>query len=217
MTGAAVLVQVFTLYFLVLFFFLDPSEAQWLHADPLLKILPRQATLWFAPVLSLLLLVFWSSIQPPTKAIIANALKHSAYGIAVAIILFLTIRFAVGPNLPTFIPPEESVKPGYLLGMSAGLNEELIFRMVFTPLAFIAFLKWMRPHYAAMLSILVVALLFALFHELGSAGEPFSAYYFATRVLMPGCVMGLAFFYISPAFIVMMHSAAHIMIPLLFL
>ena len=75
----------------------------------------------------------------------------------------------------------------------------------------------MKVHYAGMLSIIVVSLLFALLHEVGNTEQVFSMHYFMARFIVPGCVMGLAFYYISPTFIVIMHSTAHIMIPLLFL
>ena len=217
LSGAVVFVQIYTVYLSVLMFFVGASDTHWAHADPIPKILPKQATLWFIPILSFVLLLAWCSIQSPTKEIISKSLKHSAYGLATAIVLTLTVRLIVGPHLPTFIPPEESVKPGYLLGMSAGLSEELIFRLSLTPVIFVPLLKWIKVHYAGICSILVVALLFALLHEIGSVGEPFSVHYFMTRVIVPGCIMGLAFFYISPAFIVMMHCTVHIMIPLLFI
>jgi len=218
LTGAVISIQVYTLYLIVFMFLAEASsDAQWFQADPILKIFPKQATLWSSIVLSLAMLLLWCGIQHPTKDIIFKSFKHSAYGLTAAIILILTMRLIVGPNMPTFIPPEESVKPGYLLGMSAGFSEELIFRLGLTPLIFISSLKYMQVHYAGIFTILVVALLFALLHEIGSAGEAFSAYYFMARFIVPGCIMGLAFFYISPTFIVMMHCTAHIMIPLLFL
>ena len=141
LSGAAVLVQFFTLYLLVLIFLVGANDIQWLHADPILKILPKDIILWIIPILSLILLLFWCNVQWPTKAIISKSVKHSIYGIVAAIALMLALRIISGPYMPEFIPPEESVKPGYLLGMSAGLSEELIFRLGLTPLIYIYFLK----------------------------------------------------------------------------
>lgn len=118
--------------------------------------------------------------------------------------------------MPTFIPPEQSAKPGYLLGVSAGLAEELIFRLSLTPLLFVVLRKWLGLHWSAFITIIIVALSFALLHEVGGGAEPFMPQHFIARFMIPGVVMGLVVFYVSPIFVVAVHCTAHVMIPLLF-
>lgn len=96
------------------------------------------------------------------------------------------------------------------------MAEEGLFRMVLAPLLFLALRRVaLGPAVAALLTIGVVAVSFALLHEAGPHAT-FSAQYFATRVVMPGLLMGLAMFWISPMFIVTLHCTAHIVMPLLF-
>ena len=146
----------------------------------------------------------------------SSSLKFAFSGAATVVVVLLAIRLVVGEHLPTFVPPEESAKPGYLLGMSAGLAEELIFRLSLMPLLFIALRKWLGFRGSAFIAIIVTALCFALLHEAGDGAGPFMLQHFLTRFTIPGVIMGLAVFYVSPIFVVALHCTAHIMIPLLF-
>lgn len=213
--AGAWVVQVFGLYVVVLALFGGPTEAQWLRADPILRILPRGATLWGVPLLSAAVFLAWRAIRPLQPRDVLASFKYVASGTALAVAGLLALRLIGGPAMPDFVPPEESVKPGYLLGMSAGLAEELIFRLALAPLLFVAFRGWLGLYPAVALAVVVAALSFALLHEAGG-GAAISAHYFLARFLVPGVVMGLAAFALSPAFVVAMHCTAHIMIPVLF-
>lgn len=193
-----------------------PTEENWIHADPILKIFPKAITLWGIPALSLLLFFVWKSLKPIQPPAMASALKFALAGSASAIVALLALRLGVGEHLPAFVPPEESAKPGYLLGISTGVAEELMTRLVLTPLLFVVLRKWFGFHWSALFTIVVAALSFALWHEVGSGAEAFVLQHFVTRFMVPGIVMGLVVFYISPVFLVALHCSAHIMIPLLF-
>ncbi len=207
----------FGLYSLLLLLVSSPSAANWIHADPVMKIFPRTVTLWGTPILSLLLFLIWRAIKPLSPQELAVSLKAAIGGCVTVIAALLVLRLAVGPQLPAFIPPEESVKPGYLLGMATGLTEEMVMRLILTPILFVGLRRWFGFHKAVLTSIAIASLGFALWHELGSIQDPFILQHFATRFMVPGVVMGLAVFYISPVFLVTLHCAAHIVIPLLFI
>jgi hypothetical protein len=213
---AACVALLFGGYTLILLLTTTASETEWLHADSVLKIFPKAVTLWGIPILSLALFFFWKLQKPAQVQAISSPLKFAFSGAAIAIVVLLALRVMLGENLPAFIPPEESVKPGYLLGMSAGLGEELVMRLMLTPLIFIALRKWLGFYESVWTAIIFTALCFALWHEVGSIGEPFMLQYFATRFMVPGVIMGLATFCISPVFLVSLHCTSHIMIPLLF-
>jgi hypothetical protein len=206
----------FAFYTLILILLTTQTDAHWLHADPILTIFPKAITLWGIPIFSVMLIFVWRSLNPPQSQSMSSSLKFAFSGAVTVIVALLAIRLVVGEHLPTFVPPEESAKPGYLLGMSAGLAEELIIRLMLTPLLFVVLRKWLGVHWSALTTIGIAALSFALWHEVGSIGEPFMLQHFATRFMVPGVIMGLATFYISPVFLVSLHCAAHIMIPLLF-
>ncbi len=206
----------FAFYTLILLLATTPSAANWVHADPILKIFPKAITLWGAPVLSLLLFLFWTSLKPVQPQAIPSSLKFALSGSVTAIVALLALRLSVGEHLPAFVPSEESVKPGDLLGMSAGLAEELIIRLFLTPLLFVVLRKRLELHWSALITIVIAALSFAAWHEVGGGAEPFMLQHFVTRVMIPGVIMGSMVFYISPIFVVALHCITHIMIPLLF-
>lgn len=206
----------FAFYSLILLMVTTPTAANWLYADPILKIFPKAVTLWGIPILSISLFLFWRSLKPLQPQAVLSSLKFAVSGSATAIVALLVMRLMAGEHLPAVVPPEESVKPGYLLGMSAGLAEELIMRLGLTPLVFVILRRRLGFHWSALVTIVVAALSFALWHEAGSGAEPFMLQHFVTRFMIPGVMMGLLVFYVSPIFVVALHCTAHIMIPLLF-
>ncbi len=207
----------FALYTLILIYVAPTTYAHWLHADPILKIFPATTTLWGILILSITLFFIWRSLKPVQLQAMFSSHTYALSGSATAILVLLAMRLIVGEHMPAFIPPEESAKPGYLLGMSAGLAEELIFRLSLAPLLFFVLRKRLGFHLSVFVTIIVAALSFALLHELGGGAEAFLARHFLTRFMIPGVIMGLAMFYISPVFVVALHCTAHIMIPLLFI
>ncbi len=206
----------FAFYLLILLLVTTPTVANWFHADPILKIFPKAVTLWGIPALSISLFLFWKSLKPIQPQAVPSSLKFAVSGSGTAIVALVVLRLMAGEHLPAAVPPEESVKPGYLLGMSAGLAEELIIRLGVTPLTFVILRRRLGFHWSALFTIVVAALSFAVWHEAGSGAEPFILQHFLTRFMIPGVMMGLMVFYISPIFVVALHCTAHIMIPLLF-
>lgn len=212
--AATIIAQVFVVYLAVLQVVAPAQASHWAHADPILLILSPEVTLALVPALSVLLALTWWRWAKPDKATLRRALWHAAAGLAAGLVAIGLLRLVTGPVLPTFIPAEESAKPGFLLSMTAGYGEEVILRMALLPaLLFGLARRLSRP---AIITIAVVAtgLAFALLHEPGQ--EAFNAQYFITRVLVPGCAMSLAFIYISPAFLIVAHASAHLLIPALF-
>jgi len=192
-TAAAIVAQPFTVYLVVLLAMRAPRGE---HADPLLRFLP----LWLIPAMGAATCGVWWWIAQPKMG---RALKHAIIGVVVAGALCGLLRAIYGPHLPPFIPPEESAAPGFLLNMSAGYAEEIIFRLILLPICLI----YLRRIPVA---IVLTGLCFALSHNVALDAH------FATRLLIPGCAFSLAAIMVSPAFVVAAHCTAHILIPLMF-
>lgn len=150
--------------------------------------------------------------------------KQFMAGSLVTVVFSVILRLVIGDRLPSFIPQEESAKPGFLLGMAAGYGEEVYFRMLLTPLVFyfaqkpLAALKQRRLSVgiSATIAIVITAFSFAILHEVGEADGTVVWQIFATRFMVPGILMGSLFFLIGPGFVIFMHTSAHVMIPILF-
>lgn len=215
--------QVFILYCVVLLVFTDPTESEKFCADPFLKIAPIHISVWLAIILSLALAIWCFRSLGKELLLKYTPTRQIISGIAVAVIVGLILRSILGESLPYFVPAEESSKPGFLYGMVAGYSEELYFRMLIAPLVFFvsfAFLKSATPKKRVLTSIviaiLITALAFNLFHEIGEADNIIVWKIFATRFMVPGLIMGSLYFWVGPGFVIFMHSTIHIMIPLLF-
>jgi Type II CAAX prenyl endopeptidase Rce1-like len=192
-TAAAIVAQPFTVYLVVLLVAHTPRGE---HPDPLLRFLP----LWLIPALgAITCAVWWWRARPKMR----RAVKHAVIGVAVAAAICALLRVAYGARLPSWIPPEESSAPGFLLNMSAGYAEEVIFRLILLPV----FLIYLRRIPVA---IVLTGLAFALSHSVHLDAH------FATRFLIPGCAFSVAAILVSPAFLVAAHCTAHVLIPLLF-
>lgn len=195
--------------------FLDPPNlVERLQADPLLEPLQSMLGNFAIPILSAAAAAAWLGSQKPRFADLQAARYQALAGVGIALLGTLTLRLIVGENMPAFIPPEESAKPGMMQGLSAGLIEEVLFRLGSLPLAYFALRKPMGEQRAKLVAIALTGLLFALSHELTDSS--FHGNLFATRIILPGCIMSLLFFAVSPAFIVALHCSAHLMIPFLF-
>lgn len=188
------------------------SAEQARHADPLVQAVRGP---WPIVALSLVTCAVWIGRWRPSRAHVLRALRWAAVGAAAAAAIALVMRAALGSTLPAFIPPEESAKPGLLLGLSAGVVEEVLFRLMALPAAFaLARRRIDSAPVAAGVAAVVTGLLFALSHEL--TATPFHGHHFAVRVLFPGTVMSLLYFRLAPAFIITAHCTAHLFIPFLF-
>ena len=195
--------------------FLDPPNLlEQMQADPLLKPLQNMLGSFAVPILSVAAIAGWYGSQKPGLADLRGAEYDALSGAVLAIGATLLLRAVVGENMPAFIPPEESAKPGMMQGLSAGLIEEILFRLGTLPLAYFGLRKTLGEQRAKLAAIVITGLLFALSHEL--TGASFHGQLFATRTILPGCVMSVLFFAVSPTFIVALHCTAHLMIPFLF-
>ncbi len=103
------------------------------------------------------------------------------------------------------LPPDPAWLP-FLLSVGAGLWEEIVFRLGLLGGLFVLLRRLARlhPRSAVGIGILVSALLFALYHHMGDAGEPFIASRFAFRAFA-GTILGLLFAWRGLAIVVYMH------------
>jgi membrane protease YdiL (CAAX protease family) len=92
------------------------------------------------------------------------------------------------------------------MSVGAGLWEELVFRLgVMGSLVFLLTRReFLSPRSALGVALLVSALTFALYHHVGSAGEPFALDRFAFRAAA-GTILGLLFALRGLAVVVYMH------------
>jgi hypothetical protein len=215
--------QIFAIYCLILKYFRPSTDMNISWADPFIKILPIEYSVWFTLVTSIALAaIAWVYLK--TDGLIRNTpFFQFASGVITAIVIALVVRLLIGDTLPDFVPAEESSKPGFVFGMAAGYGEEVLFRMLLTPLFFFGALALLRgQNYAvrvvlsATLAILLTAVAFVVLHELGEADGQLIWKLVATRFMIPGVIMGLLCFLIGPGFTIFMHGTMHVMIPLLF-
>ncbi|BBM82852.1 CPBP family glutamic-type intramembrane protease [Candidatus Uabimicrobium amorphum] len=206
----------FTLPFIVLLFALYFANTftakQMQEADPIIVFIHNLGILSI-PLFSLAVCSVWLKIAPINSVQIRRNFVLALFGAGVAASILFLIRLVHGETLPAFIPPEESAKPGLLLGLSAGVIEEIVFRLVLLPGVYFLLKGKTHNYLACIIAVVITSFLFALSHEIY---DPFSWSHFMTRFALPGCVMSLAFFVIGPAFIVTAHCTAHLFLPLLF-
>lgn len=188
-----------------------PTPPQIASADPLVGWLGA----WGCVLAAVIVVGVWLWRWPPERDDLGPALAHGLAGAVAGAGLLLLVRAVAGPELPDFIPPEESAAPGLAQGLTAGVVEEAVFRLAVLPAVFLATTERLGDRRAAALAIGCAALAFAASHELGP-GANGDARLFATRVVVPGVLMGVFFFRPGPAFIVSAHCAAHVLMPHLF-
>ena len=200
------------------------SPAQRAAGDPLVVLVELGESPAVCGLLTLLALVFWTwwaTRARPGKRVslpgnpAENALTPwlwAGAGAIAACAVAGALRALVGPQLPAFIPPEESSRPGLLYGMSAALVEETLFRLALVP----AVLSLIRhPVAGPAVAIACSAALFPLSHELPPDGA-LDWGQFATRALFPGAIMTAVAVFVRPAFLLSAHCTAHLAIPFLF-
>ncbi len=201
----------FAVYAIVLHLVAPPTASEWAAADPILVLAPHALSMYAFPIAGLVAAAVWWRIARPARDVVRESLRDALIGAGVAIVGALALRLAVGSVLPSWIPPEESAAPGLGLGMTAGYGEEVVCRLIVMPAIYFALRS--RTRAAGPIAIVVTALFFAVWHL---PGEPaFSARFFLTRFAMPGCFMSVVWL-ASPSAIVAGHSAAHLVIPQLF-
>ncbi|MEW6775089.1 MAG: CPBP family glutamic-type intramembrane protease [Bdellovibrionota bacterium] len=193
-----------------------PTPFNLSHADPLVQSLRAAGGPYAIPAVALGVIAFWMIRASPKKIPWAKAFFLTGMGAIAAFAGIIALRLIAGPKLPSFIPPEESARPGLFLGLSAGLAEEAIFRLLVLPMIFGFFSRKLEDGVSTFLAVLLTGLLFALSHELPPAHHPLRWDLFATRTLVPGIGMSVLYFFPGPAFIISFHCTAHLAIPYLF-
>jgi len=211
-TVAALFSLPYAAYLVVLQAVRPATELQWTLADPILVLSPRAATPWLSVVAALALAALWWKLAPPDRQALRRGAIGAIAGALLAALAWGALRLAVGETLPAFIPREESAGPGFLLSMTAGVEEEQLCRLALVPALFFP-LRRRGVWRAAAVAVLASGLVFAVWHAAGEA--TFAPVYFATRLLGPGCVMSLVWL-VSPPAIVVDHLTAHLFIPALF-
>jgi len=188
------------------------SEAQRRAADPLVQLIDGRFGVWPVVALPIVAAVAWRRAARPSRSDAAWALS----GVLAAVVVSAAIRALVGSRLPSFIPSEESARPGVTLGLAAGLLEEVVFRLAVLPLVFFALAKRIDRRVAALVAVLVTGALFSLSHELGPAGGAFVSQFMLTRLIVPGAAMSIVALRLNVTFLVCAHCTAHLLIPWLF-
>jgi membrane protease YdiL (CAAX protease family) len=191
------------------------TAAQRGAADPIVRTLDLGGGIAWVPVLGGLVCAAWLVARRPDAPALRRAAGWAVAGAVVTGVCVGALRLLLGAQLPAFVPPEESAAPGLTLGLAAGVLEEVVFRLGLLPLVYFR-LAPRLPRAAPFVAAAIVGLLFALAHELPPAGGSFVAAHVVTRVVFPGVVMSLAFFWPSPSFLVAAHATAHLFIPLAF-
>lgn len=213
-SGACVCFIPFLVVLMVASIFVEVEFSQFEHSDPLVRLFGTPLATIVTLLLGVLACVFWFRFKPVSSQEIKVSALWGAAGSIFAGGVLLAIYFVNGPQLPTFIPPEESSGSGLVLGLTAGMFEEIVFRLMLLPFLLVVLSKRLAAVSTHIASILLIGLLFSLSHEL--AGDPFQLEYFITRFAVPGIVMSIAFLKLHPSAIVCGHSAAHIGIAVLF-
>lgn len=189
-----------------------PSAAQRLAADPLLRVLEGRGGAWLVVAAAIAIFALLRRGNP----LRVQGARWAIAGAIAGLMATLLVRALVGPRLPPFIPSEESARPGVTLGLSAGLLEEVVFRLTLLPGIALAAGRRMAGWGAVALAVIVTSALFSLSHELGPGGGVFDGRLMATRFVFPGVVMSILAVRVNMTFLVCAHCSAHLLIPLLF-
>jgi len=193
-----------------------PTIGQMLASDPLVQLANDLAGVWVLAAASVAVVFVLATRFTPSGRQIRRGLWLGLAGAAAACAVIGAVRLAVGEQLPAFIPPEESSRPGVVLGLHAGVVEEALFRLAILPLIYTWVNRRTVRWVAIAVAMLATGLLFAAAHELGPGAGPFDARHFVTRVIFAGPITSAPFFWPGPSFIVSAHCAAHLLIPFVF-
>lgn len=211
-TGAAAIVVIaFALVAAALAAMAGYSAEQLVRADPLVQVVHGP---WPDITLAFAIGVVALGVARPDRAALSRGLRWALGGATAAAVVVIALRTTVGPTLPSFMPAEESARPGIALGLTAGVVEEAVFRLAILAGGYALLSRRLPAIPATLAAAVITGFLFALSHEVTQA--PFDLSHFLTRMIFPGIVMSLVFLRVSPAFIVTAHCAAHLMIPFAF-
>ena len=216
LSAAALVLQPFVLLYLVLLLGSPITTAERATADPLVQLVLHWAGPLAIPACAVAVAGVWWRIRRPTAADLRAALRLAAIALPLAALGLGLARYVLGPTLPAFIPPEESARPGMVLGLGAGVIEEVVFRLVLLPALFTIAQSATSTRSAALAAVVTTGFAFALMHEVGPGAGTFTPAYFLDRVLFPGILMSVLAFWPGAAFVVALHCSAHVILPLLF-
>jgi len=208
---AAVLTLAFAVLLVVLALVAPSSQAQQTAADPLIQLFGPTGV-WPVVGGAIVAAASWRR----GGRISRRDLAWAAAGAVAAAVLTLALRGVVGSELPSFIPSEESGRPGITRGLAAGLVEEIVFRLGVLPGILFVAARRLDRRLAAVVAVVVTATVFSLSHELGPAGGVFDGRLMLTRFLIPGVGMSIVALRVNVTFIVFAHCTAHLLIPGLF-
>jgi hypothetical protein len=214
---AVLVLQPFTALLAALALAAPPDAAERAAADPLVQLVAALGGgTWAVPLASAAAAVaVWCRMRP-SRAALARAARLGAGGVLAAAAGVLALRALLGPALPAFVPPEESARPGLLLGLSAGVLEELVVRLGVLP-ALLAALRWRgTPDARFVAAAASSGVVFALLHEIGPGAGSFDGAHFVVRAAIPGALFSLLGARTGFAFIVAAHAGAHLLIPFCF-
>jgi hypothetical protein len=93
-------------------------------------------------------------------------------------------------------PAQGGVIDAVILGLGAGLYEEVVFRLIFVAGGYLLLRRVLGvdPIWAVVVPLILSSLAFSAFHHIGPFGEPWSAPVFVFRFLA-GAVLGVLFVY----------------------
>ncbi len=217
-SSAALLTIPFVLLYGVYALALPLTPAQVDASDAIVRVALDCGGVWTIAFVTLLTVVAWAVSAPPSFATVVSSIRRAVQTIAVVGAGMILLRLFIGPQLPGFIPPEESAEPGLVLGLGAGLIEEALFRLGVLPAALAVANRWLVPRawLAAVVAALVTGVTFAVAHEIGANSGPFTLVYLVDRVFLPGMLFSLAAIRFGWTVPVVGHCFAHVMMPLLF-
>ncbi len=103
-----------------------------------------------------------------------------------------------------------------LLGIGAGVYEELLFRVLMIGGGALILKKVFRcgPFFSLTCMLVISSVVFSAAHHVGGAGEPFSSYVFIFRALC-GIVLGIIYIARGPGIPVMTHALYNVMVILI--
>ncbi len=192
-----------------------PGVEQLAASDPLVQALRAGLGAWGVPAIAAGVCAVAITAGRPGARALRRAAVLALAGALSALLVLGALAWLGHGRLPSFVPPEESPRPGLLLGLEAGVFEEALFRIVLLPALLALFGRRLSSGLAVLAAALSVGLLFAASHRLGPGAGVFRADLFATRTLVPGVAMSLLYVRVGPAFIITAHATAHLLIPFL--
>lgn len=120
-------------------------------------------------------------------------LECSVYALLIAPVVSSVRGLALLEATP---PPPGGMAQALVLGLGAGLYEEIVFRLILVAGGYLLLRRFFAvdPIWAAVVPLILSSLLFSAFHHIGHFGEPWNAQVFAFRFLA-GAVLGVLFVY----------------------